>query len=121
MRTVQAETKAHIPVPVVVNLLKPDYGPEVVAGPEQVNAAADVDGPKVNLVEDRGPVNTPAFVKREYWITSAKASSGYKGVNKCKGREGWRAKAEGRTIGRFNTKQEACEAYYTYCKRYGLL
>ena len=103
----------------MVNLAKPDDGTEVVDGPEEVNASADVGGPKadgsdvVNLVEDHGTVNTPAFVKREYWITSARSSSGCKGVSKCTRCEGWRAKAEDSTIGRFDTKAEACEAYYT--------
>ena len=126
MKKVQAQTTAPA---VVVNLAElevdgPDEvgGPDEVDGPDEVGGPDKVDGPEVvNLVEDHGPSNTPAFVKREYWITSAKASSGYKGVNKCKGRGGWRAKAEGRTIGRFDTKHEACEAYYNYCKRYGLL
>ena len=132
MQKVQAQSTA--PTPAVVNLAEPAQdvaGPDQVGGSDEGNASADVAGPDkvnttggpnvVNLAEDHAPMNTPAFVKREYWITSAKSASGYKGVIKCKRRNGWRAKVEGSTIGRFSTKAEACEAYYTYCKRYGLL
>ena len=121
MQKVQAQTTAPTTVPVVVNLAEPDVGgPHKVGGPDEVSGPHEVGGPVVNLAED-GPMHTPAFVKREYWITSAKSASGYKGVIKCKRRSGWRAKVEGSTIGRFSSKAEACEAYYRYCKRYGLL
>lgn len=36
-------------------------------------------------------------------------------------RRGWRVKHGNSTIGRFDKKEQACEAYYDYCKRYGLL
>ena len=99
-------------------VMNDDAGPEQVAdqvaGPEQV--ADQVAGPEQVVVgaDDAGPMQTPAlsdFVPLSHWIKSARSSSGYKGVMKD-GRGGWRAKHGGSTIGRFPTKEEACEAYY---------
>ena len=75
------------------------------------------DGPKE---EEAGPMKTS---NPSHWIRSKNTSSGFKGVNKCRGRTGktWRAKCGGNTIGRYETKAEACQAYYDYCKAHGKL
>jgi len=99
-----------------------DAGPkeEADAGPKKEYDA----GPKVDGGDkDAGPMATPAqeqFQSRSHWIASARSSSGYKGVI-ADTRRGWRVKHGNNTIGRFDNKEQACEAYYDYCKRYGLL
>ena len=67
----------------------------------------------------KGPELTtpvPEFpVHRPHWIISTRAKSGYKGVMTCKRNPStpWRAKnSSGHTLGRFATREEACEAVY---------
>ena len=104
IRKVQSQTKPPITVPFVVNLADPEDGPDQVGGSEiddgvdEVNTSVNVGGlddvntngspDLVNLVEDHGPMNNPVFVESEYWITSVRSTSGYKGVSKCTRREG---------------------------------
>ena len=74
------------PTPAVVNLAEPDVdGPDQVGGPDKVNTTGGPD--VVNLAEDYGAIDTPAFVKREYWITSARSASGHKVIKSVR-REG---------------------------------
>ena len=64
-------------------------------------------------------MSTPSeqtFGPQPHWITSTKASSGFKGVDHDKARGGWRVKAGGNTIGRYDSVGEAAEAYYRYTK-----
>lgn len=77
-------------------------------------------GPKEDGSKEAEPIETP---DPSHWIRSQNTSSGFKGVNKCRGRKGkvWRAKCAGTTIGRYETKAEACQAYYEYCKANGKL
>ena len=90
------------------------------------DAAPKDDGP---TEKEDGPTEKeaePILLKTpnpSHWIRSNNTSSGFKGVNKCRGRKGkvWRAKCAGTTIGRFATKAEACQAYYDYCKAHGKL
>ena len=67
----------------------------------------------------KGPQTTPdpdpEFpIHKQHWIRSDRAKSGYKGVMACsRGSTPWRAKSSsGRTLGRFATRAEACEAVY---------
>ena len=102
-----------------------DNGPKEVAnnGPKEVvnNGPKEVanNGPKE--VANNGPKEadmcTPSqqtFGPLPHWIKSARSSSGYKGVVKDKIRGGWRVKADGSTIGRYDTVPKAAEAYYQY-------
>ena len=82
------------------------------------------DGPpKMPMKQDadNGPsMSTPSeqtFGPLPHWITSTKASSGYKGVDHNKARGGcWRVKTDGNTIGRYDSVGQAAEAYYRYTK-----
>ena len=99
---------------------KDDDGPTTdVDATKGEDGSKDEDGPKQD-----GPKHTPniqVFEAPSHWIRSDKCGSGYKGVNKCKDRGSWRAKCGGVTIGRFETKGQACQAYYDYCKAHGKL
>ena len=80
---------------------------------------AEGKGPKATV--SKGPEVTPVPgssefpVHRPHWIISTRAKSGYKGVMACKRNPStpWRAKnSSGHTLGRFATREEACEAVY---------
>ena len=83
----------------------PQEAPEV--GPQQV-------GP-----QEVGPqaMATPGAVAREHWITSARSSTGYKGVSLEKKSGRFRIKHGGNTIARRETIEEACSFYYHWCVR----
>ena len=84
-------------------------------GPNGV-AATGPTGPNEVVPVDTTPQPQP-FASKSHWIKSSRASSGYKNVNWDKRRLGWRAKANnGSTIGRYNSVEEAAEAYYLHCK-----
>ena len=81
--------------------------------------AVQVKGPKATV--PKGPEVTPVPgssefpVHRPHWIISTRAKSGYKGVMACKRNPStpWRAKnSSGHTLGRFATREEACEAVF---------
>ena len=96
-------------------------GPIEDADIEPIEDAADA-GAGPNEDAGAGPVDltTPKpFVEQPHFIRSNRSSTGYKGVLKDK-RGGWRTKS-GKTIGRYNTKAEACQAYYEYCLQNDLL
>ena len=62
-------------------------------------------------------MSTPSqqtFGPLPHWIKSDRSSSGYKGVFKDKIRGGWRVKADGNTIGRYDSVGQAAEAYWQY-------
>ena len=82
---------------------------------EEVGPEPKGDGPP----ED-GPA-TPAAVTREHWITSARSSSGYKGVILEKKSGRYCIKHGGNTIARRNTLDEACSFYYNWCVARGLI
>ena len=73
-------------------------------------------GPEVNLVAvPKGPEVTPDPESNpKHWIRSTRAKSGFKGVIACsRASTPWRAKnSSGRTLGRYATFAEACEAVY---------
>ena len=92
-------------------------GPEAAAqkGPE----APAQKGPKAPAQKGPGiatPDTDPEFpVHKRHWIRSNRAKSGYKGVMACTRNPStpWRAKSSsGKTLGRFATRAEACEAVY---------
>ena len=100
-------------------------GPKVVKqkGPKATvpmgPKVAEGKGPKATV--SKGPEVTPVPgssefpVHRPHWIISTRAKSGYKGVMACKRNPStpWRAKnSSGHTLGRFATREEACEAVY---------
>jgi len=78
----------------------PQEAPEV--GPQEV-------GPQA--------MATPGAVAREHWITSARSSTGYKGVCLEKKSGRFRVKHAGNTIARRETIEEACSFYYHWCVR----
>ena len=78
----------------------PQEAPEV--GPQEV-------GPQA--------MATPGAVAREHWITSARSSTGYKGVCLEKKSGRFRIKHGGNTIARRETIEEACSFYYHWCVR----
>ena len=107
-----------------------EIGPKEVVdlsavGPEEVTDVTDNgsneedadNGPKE--VADNGPkeaaMSTPSeqmFKPLPHWIKSDKSSSGYKGVYYDEDRGVWRAKACGKTLGRYATVAQAAEAFY---------
>lgn len=82
----------------------PQEAPEV--GPQEV-------GPQV--------MATPGAVAREHWITSARSSTGYKGVCLEKNSGRFRVKHRGNTIARRETIEEACSFYYLWSVRNGII
>ena len=87
-------------------------------------------GPEKPVRPDDGPqseddkaeaMSTPAPVAREHWITSARSSSGYKGVVLERSSGRYRIKHKGNTIARRDTLQEACEYYYNWSVANGLI
>ena len=91
-------------------------GPDGPVGPEPKpkgdEAALDV-GPQEALEV----MATPGAVAREHWITSARSSTGYKGVSLEKKSGRFRIKHGGNTIARRETIEEACSFYYNWCVR----
>ena len=91
----------------------------VLVGPK--NDAGD--GPKNDAGDGPIDLTTPrAFVEQPHYIRSdnPRSSTGYKGVVKDK-RGGFRAKWSGKHIGRYETKAQACQAYYDYCMKHGYI
>ena len=92
----------------------------VLVGPK--NDAGD--GPKTDAGD--GPIDlttTPKpFMEQPHFIRSKnpRSSTGYKGVVKDQ-RGGFRAKWSGKHIGRYETKAQACQAYYDYCMKHGYI
>ena len=88
-------------------------GPNNDAGDGPNNDAGD--GP-IDLTTPRPFVEQPHFIRSD----DPRSSTGYKGVVKDK-RGGFRAKWSGKHIGRYDTKAEACQAYYDYCIKHSLI
>ena len=82
----------------------PQEAPEV--GPQEVGAQV---------------MATPGAVAREHWITSARSSTGYKGVCLEKKSGRFRVKHAGSTIARRETIEEACSFYYNWSVRNGII
>ena len=80
------------------------------------------DGPTTDAGD--GPIDlttTPKpFMEQPHFIRSTRSSTGYKGVVKDQ-RGGFRAKWSGKHIGRYETKAQACQAYYDYCMKHGYI
>ena len=97
-------------------------GPKNDAGDGPKNDAGD--GPTTDAGD--GPIDlttTPKpFMEQPHFIRSKnpRSSTGYKGVVKDK-RGGFRAKWSGKHIGRYETKAQACQAYYDYCMKHALI
>ena len=104
--------------PLKVGPLK--VGPPEVGPPEVVSQEV---GPQEDGPQEDGPeaMTTPGAVAREHWITSARSSTGYKGVSLEKGSTRFRVKHGGNTIARRNTIEEACSFYYNWSVRNGMI
>ena len=96
-------------------------GPKDDAGDGPKDGASD--GPKDGASPERIDLTTPTFVHKPHYIrsTNPRSSTGYKGVLKDLKRGGWRAKWSGKHIGRYETKAQACQAYYDYCLEHGYI
>ena len=119
--------------PNVQDVLNSAFASEAVLG--AADALVLVDGPNNDAGDgpNNGPNNdagdgpidltTPKpFVEQPHFIRSdnPRSSTGYKGVVKDK-RGGFRAKWSGKHIGRYETKAQACQAYYDYCIKHALI
>ena len=102
---------------------------------QKAEAKKSKSGPR-NLGPRKSPAKSPTkrkspnkrLAKREagfkhkaHYLQSERSKSGYKGVVPEKGREPykWRVKYAGATAGRYETLQQACDAYYELCKKNG--
>ena len=63
-------------------------------------------------VYPRGWPKDEEFTDHPHYIRSARSQSGYKHVTWCKRKGTWRVKVNSSTLGRYDTKAQACEVAY---------